>query len=103
MSSTGLQTADAQDRTTPHPFRGAPLALAFVLLPFAVRMRRAGRKLSRLLPILLLCVAAAAATFGLSGCGSSGTPAQSPQSYTLTVTATSGSISRTTNLTLTVE
>ena len=83
----------------------APLALALLLLPFAGRMRRLGKKLGRAVTVLLLVVAALTATVGLSGCGSGGSGffAQAPKTYTLTVTASSGSLSRTANLTLTVE
>jgi sugar lactone lactonase YvrE len=85
--------------------RLAPFALALLLLPFAGRMRRAGKKLGRAISILLLVVAAMTATIGLSGCGASGSGffAQAPKTYTLTVTGTSGTLSRTTSLTLTVE
>jgi hypothetical protein len=82
-----------------------PFALALLLLPFAGRMRRTGKKLGRAISILLLVVAAITATAGLSGCGASGSGffAQAPNTYTLTVTGTSGTLSRTTSLTLTVE
>jgi sugar lactone lactonase YvrE len=85
--------------------RLAPFALALLLLPFAGGMRRTGRKLRRTMSVLLLLLVAIGATIGLSGCGSSGSGffAQSPQSYTLTVTGTSGTLSRSTNITLTVE
>jgi hypothetical protein len=82
-----------------------PFALGLFLLPFAGRMRRAGRKLGRAVGILLLVVAAIAATAGLSGCGAAGSGffVQPPQTYTLTVTGTSGTLARSTNLTLTIE
>jgi hypothetical protein len=85
--------------------RLCPFALTLLLLPFAGRMRRAGKKLSRAMSILLLMVAAMTATIGLNGCGASGSGffAQAPKTYTLTVTGTSGTLSRTTSLTLTVE
>jgi hypothetical protein len=45
-----------------------------------------------------------AAVAGLSGCGSTGGFfGQAQKSYTVTVTATSGALSHTTNVTLTVE
>jgi hypothetical protein len=83
----------------------APFALAILLLPFAGGARRARKRLSRAISIVLLIAAGITATMGLSGCGGNGSGffAQAPQAYTLTVTATSGSLSRSTNLTLTVE
>ena len=83
----------------------APFTLAFLLLPFANRIRRAGRKLGRALSILLLVAAAVAATAGLSGCGGTGSGffVQPPQTYTLTVTGTAGTLVRSTSLTLTIE
>jgi sugar lactone lactonase YvrE len=82
-----------------------PFALGLFLLPFAGRMRRAGRKLGRAMAILLLVIGAIAATAGLSGCGATGSGffVQPPQTYTLTVTGTSGTLARSTNLTLTIE
>jgi len=66
----------------------APLALALLLLPFAGRMRSNGRRMGRMLTVLLL-LAGAAATAALSGCGQhNGYFMQPPQNYTVTVTAT---------------
>ena len=58
-------------------------------------MRRRGRKPG---PWLCLLLAGMAATFP-SGCGS-GFFAQSPKSYPLTITATSGALQHTTSVTL---
>jgi hypothetical protein len=78
------------------------LALALLLLPFAGRMRRTGKKLGRLLPLLLLLIAGIAATAGLNGCASktSGYFAQAPTTYTITVTGTSGALIHSTSVTL---
>jgi hypothetical protein len=84
--------------------RLAPFTLAFLLLPFVGRMRKAGKRFHRMLPILLLLLAGIAAAAGLSGCGSnSGYFGQAPQNYSVTVTATAGALSHTSNVTLTVE
>jgi len=69
--------------------RMAPMALALLLLPFATRMRRNGRRMSAMLTMLLLLLCGAAATTALSGCNQkNGYFMQAPQSYPITVTAT---------------
>jgi len=84
--------------------RLAPFSLALILLPFAGRLRKSGKRLGRLLAVVLLAGAGAATLAGLSGCGSNtGFFAQAQQSYTVTVTVSSGALSHTSNLTLTVE
>jgi hypothetical protein len=84
--------------------RLAPFALALLLLPFAGRMRKSGRRFRRLLSVLLLSIAGMAALAGFSGCSSgTGFYGQQQTSYTLTVTATSGALSHSTTVVLTVE
>jgi hypothetical protein len=84
--------------------RLAPFSLALLLLPFAGRLRRTGKRLGRMMCALLLLAAGMAAVAGMSGCGStSGFFAQQQQSYTVTITATSGALSHSTTVTLTVE
>ncbi len=77
----------------------SPLMLGMLLLPFSGAVRRAvgghGRKLT-----LLLLLVAGTALVGLIGCGSSSSP---PKQYTVTVTATSGALSHTITLSLTVQ
>jgi hypothetical protein len=83
----------------------ATMAFALLLLPLAGRMRRTGRKLSRMLPLLLLLIAGIAVAAGLSGCGgiSSGSFGQVPATYTIQVTGVSGNLSHSASVTLTVE
>lgn len=82
----------------------APLSLSLLLFPFAGRLRRSGKRFSRLLYALLLSIACWVAMVGLNGCGSlSSFPVQSPQTYTVTVTGTSGTFSHSTTVILTVE
>jgi hypothetical protein len=74
----------------------------------AVALRRqdaqGGQALQPYAAVLLLLIAGMAAAVGLSGCGSNtGFFGQAQQSYPVTVTATSGTLSRTSNVTLTVE
>jgi sugar lactone lactonase YvrE len=82
----------------------APLALGVLLLPFGGKIGRAAGKRRFGLRLLLLTFVGTC-LLSLSGCGgrSSGFFGHQQQSYTLTVTATSGSISHSTNLTLTVQ
>ena len=88
------------------PFGGGalPIALGLILLPFAGRLRKASRRLSGMACLAVLSVASAALLAGLAGCGggSKSTP-PAPVSYTLTVTATAGTLSHSTTLNLTVE
>jgi sugar lactone lactonase YvrE len=82
----------------------SPLALGLLLLPFGGMIRRAAGK--RAQPVcLLLLVFAGTLLLALAGCGttSSGYFGQKQQSYTLTFTATSGTLSHSTLLTLTVQ
>jgi hypothetical protein len=98
------QTGAALQPTHDLGRRLAPFALALLLLPFAGRLRRAGRRLGRAASLLLLLGAGLAAAAGLSGCGSSsGFFGQQQTTYTVTVTGTSGVLSHSTTVTLTVE
>jgi hypothetical protein len=89
---------------------GRRLALAMVggifLLPFVRRKlsRPAGRS-GTFAALALLLIALACTTLGLTGCagGRSGYFGQQERNYSMTVTATSGALSHTTTVTLTVE
>lgn len=84
--------------------RYGPLALALLLLPFARRLRRTGRRLSQIGLALLLAVVSLVVAAGVSGCGSTvGFFGQAQKSYTVQVTATSGSYTNNTTVTVTVE
>jgi hypothetical protein len=84
--------------------RMAPFALALILLPFAGRLRKAGKRMGRMLSVILLMVAGLAAVAGISGCGgSSGFFAQQQKSYTVTVTGTAGALSHSATVNLIVE
>jgi hypothetical protein len=77
----------------------APLTLSLLLLPFARRVRKTGKRLGRTISILVLAAGLAAIT-GLSGCNSSSQP---QKSYAVTVTGTTGDLSRSITVNLTVE
>ena len=81
----------------------APLTLALFLIPlFGVgRLRRQGRRLSKL-GLLLLLVSCTLAGAMMTGCGGSSGAGfkQVAQNYTITVTATSGKVQHTAQITL---
>jgi hypothetical protein len=81
----------------------SPMMLGMLLLPFAGKIRRSARK--QCLLSLLLLASLGTSLLALSGCGSKNTGfLGSPQtSYVLTVTATSGNLSHSTTLNLTVQ
>jgi pseudomonalisin len=84
--------------------RLAPLSLALLLLPLVGRLRRMGKLTGRLISSLLLVITGMTAMAGLTGCGSfTGFLAHSSQTYTVTVTGTSGTLSHSATVTLTVE
>ena len=84
---------------------GLPLALGMLLLPFARRWRKTARRLHLLFLAAIAGIGLLGAAMGMTGCGGSATGffGQTPQNYTITVTATSGSLSHSTTVTLTVE
>jgi len=97
LPAASAQVQDLKNRTAPR------MAWTILLLPFAGGLLRLGkRKSSPLLPMLLLLIAIGG-TMGLSSCGSSGFFAPGQTSYTITVTATSGTLSHSTTLTLIVK
>jgi len=82
----------------------APFSLALLLLPFAGRWRRAGGRLGKAISLLLLLMIGATAMTTLIGCGSSnGFLVQPPKTYTITATVSAGTVSHSTDLTLTVQ
>ena len=81
-----------------------PMVWGVLLLPFAVRMRRAGNRLRGIVFTLLLTAVGLGTVSTLSSCGTgNGFFGHQQSSYTVTVTATSGPLTRSTNLTLNVE
>ena len=82
------------------------VALGLLLLPFAGSKRL--RAASRYVFMMLVFLGGIVATTGLTGCGVTGTRGngffgQAPQTYNITITATSGTIQHSVNVTLNVE
>jgi hypothetical protein len=99
-----IQTAAATAKETGlSTSKLGPLALALLLLPLlgAKKMRRRGRKMSRWLCLLIL-LGGMAASAALSGCNR-GYFTQSAKDYTVTVTATAGSLQHSFSVTLNVQ
>jgi hypothetical protein len=97
------ETASAAKQDAPmHPL--SPVFLGVLFLPFAAAMRRRGKRLGQSISLLLLLAAGMLGMAGLTGCGTSGGFfGQAPATYNVTVTVTTGALSHSTNLTLTVE
>jgi hypothetical protein len=104
-----IQTAPATalDRTPPGPSPGrhaASVSLALLALFGLGGLRRRGHALKRFLCIVALLTGGAAATFSLSGCGSSnGFFNQAPQNYNITITATAASLQHSATVMLNVQ
>jgi hypothetical protein len=79
------------------------LTLALLLLPFSRRIRKRARKLERIGLTVLLLVSIT--TFAcLTGCGiNTGFFGNAPKSYTVIITGSSGALTRSANVTLTVQ
>ncbi len=86
-----------------------PVWLGFLLLPFVGVLRRSrdrlgSRRGGRTLLLLLVLSGGSALLAGLNGCGSNnGFFGQPPQTYSVVVTASTGSLSRSTTIILTVQ
>ena len=91
---------------SPSGRRALPMALGLALLPLAL-LRRNRSLFKHMLILFAFCAASTLGMAALSGCGGnggsgSGGGGSQPQSYNLTVSATSGTLTNTTQLTLTV-
>jgi hypothetical protein len=100
-----VMTAKAAALSTPpaSPFNRAPLALGLLLPLIGVRsVRRRLRKLPPFLGVALLAVLSLTAVAGLSGCSGAGLFAERKVPYTITVTATEGTLQRSTTVPLAI-
>jgi hypothetical protein len=104
-----VQTAGqvATDATGKLGKNGLSVALGLLLLPFvgSRRLRRNGRAAGRYVFLMLVLLGGIVATSGLTGCGFNGNGffGQAPHTYNITITATSGTIQHSVNVTLNVE
>ena len=95
---TALQLAASNLQT-----KSIPILLGVLILPFA-GSRRMRKGAGRYLWILIVLLGGAAVTTGLTGCGTgNGFFGQAPQTYHITITATSGTIQHSVNVTLNVQ
>jgi hypothetical protein len=96
-ANTALSTPPAS------PFHRAPLALGLLLPLFGVRsVRKRLRKIPPFLGVALLAAMSLTAVAGLSGCSGAGLFAARKVPYTITVTATEGTLQRTTTVPLAI-
>jgi sugar lactone lactonase YvrE len=100
-----LSSTAASAQPENHSGRGlAPIAFAMLLLPFSRRARRSAKKLGRVGSVALLLFVTLGAMASLTGCNVATAPTSSqPQNYNITVTATSGALTRSTSVALTVQ
>jgi hypothetical protein len=92
------------DHNRPGQPNSPPALWAALLIPFALVVGRKAKRLGQGISLLLILAAGVCATVGLTGCGAtSGLFAEQQQSYTITVTATAGTLTHSTQVTLTVE
>jgi hypothetical protein len=85
------------------PFNRVPLALGLLLPLFGVRsVRRRLRKIPPFLGVALLAAMSLTAVAGLSGCSGAGLFAARKVPYTITVTATEGTLQRSTTVPLAI-
>jgi hypothetical protein len=82
------------------------IVLGLLLLPLAGarRMRRSASAAGRYIFMMLVLLAGVLTTMGLTGCGThNGFFGHAPQTYKITITATSGTIQHSVNTTLIVQ
>ena len=100
---TQAVSAKLRDEGQPKP-RRRPLIWSVLLLPLIGRLRGARKRFAGGIYLLFLSAAGAILLLGTSGCGARfGFLNNQPQTYTVTVTLSSGNLAHSTTLTLIVE
>jgi hypothetical protein len=104
ITMTVVTAATALNAPPPSPFERLPIALG-LLLPLlgAKAMRRCLRQIPPILGVALLAVLSLAAVAGLSGCSGAGLFAARKVPYSITVTATEGTLQRSTKVPLAIQ
>lgn len=102
ISTTAPTSASVSSPPTPGAqWRRGAVALACLLIFGMGAVRRRGRS-SMFMLVLLAAMVGGVASCGGGGTGGNSKPGTTPGSYTITVTATSGTVNATTNINLTV-
>jgi hypothetical protein len=103
IKMTVTTASTALSKPPASPFNRVPLALGVLLPLFGVRsVRRRLRKIPPFLGVALLATMSLAAVAGLSGCSGAGLFAERKVPYTITVTATEGTLQRSTTVPLAI-
>jgi hypothetical protein len=104
ITMTVVTAGTALNAPRPSPFERLPLALG-LLIPFfgAKAVRRRFRQIPPFLAVGLLAVLSLAAVTGLSGCSGAGLFAARKVPYSITVTATEGTLQRSTKVPLAIQ
>jgi hypothetical protein len=104
ITMTVMTAAAALNARPPSPFERLPLALGLLLPLFgARRVRRRLRQIPPFLGVALLAVLSLTAVAGLSGCSGAGLFAARKVPYSITVTATEGTLQRSTKVPLAIQ
>ena len=104
ITMTVKTAATALNAPPPSPFERLPLALGLLLPLFGARaVRRRLRHIPPFLGVALFAALSLAAVAGLSGCSGAGLFAARKVPYSITVTATEGTVQRTVEVPLAIQ
>lgn len=101
-TSSAMSAENRMPQEKPGQRRGLPIALGMLGLLGLGAIRRNGRKMPRMLMVLLLCAASLLPIAALSGCAG-GYFTLTPTNYSITVTGTEGTIQHSATATLVVQ